>query len=181
MNKSGRDMAVIFVRSLGGLVLSSLLCGCWAWGGSSYAKHHSVYGSVALIAHRDAFAALKKGNLTEARHALESRLRTRPYDPEVNYNLGCMDLVESDKAADRASKLALQHLGWRRVESASGKFYTADALLAHAYVVGRWGKRRDYDLYAKYLHLSNDGFRSQGGTANELEFSKRVWVLLSPP
>jgi hypothetical protein len=180
MNKTKQVTGTVLLRVLLGSALVAIQCGCWGWGGS-YAKHHSVYGSVGLTAHREVFAELHKGDLAKARRVLEAKLRTNPDNPEASYTLGCVDLIQSDDASDARSKRALQAQGWHRVESASGKFYPADELLAHAYLVGRWGKRKNHDLYIKHLHLITDGSGSQGGRVNELELNKRTWMFLSPP
>ena len=157
--------------------LLSLLCGC---AGTRYEFYHSPCGEVTLVAHPAAFPALQKGDLAEARRILEAKLTAAPQDPELNYTLGCVDLMQSEEAPDKAEERAMQMRGWQRVEIASGKFYAADTLLAHAYLIGRWGKPRNRDLYEKHLRLSREVYRASSGKRRDMEAIKRSWGLLTP-
>ncbi len=112
---------------------------------------------------------------------LTTRLKEKPGDPELNYTLGCIDLVDSDNLRDSREKHSMQSAGWKRVGLASGKFYPANNLLAHAYLVGRWGKPKNSKLYRQNLHLSIASYTVQGGRAHEVLLNKRAWVVLSPP
>jgi hypothetical protein len=162
------------------VLLVAMLCGCWG-GSYRYRIHHSLYASVLLVAYPGTFDSLHGGDLAEALRVLEARMKKSPHDPDLNYALGCVDLMQSDTLPDASSRKTMQARGWQHVESASGKFYPADNLLAHAYLVGRWGKRRDDDLYGKHVVLSRDGFSSQGGRAYETKLIKRMWIMLTPP
>jgi len=146
----------------------------------SRSYHHSVYGSVTLTTHPDSLDVLRKGDFALAHSILEAKLKTNPLDPALNYYLGSVELFMSDDISDIATRRALRAQGWNRVEFASGKFYYADVLLAHGFLIGRWGRKRNGDLYGKHLRLSSDGYRSLGGMTNE-RLLKNTWVLLCPP
>jgi hypothetical protein len=111
--------------------------------------NHSVMAAVPLVSHPDTFDALHGGDLAKARRVLDAAIQKKQKDAELNYYLGCIDLIQSDAVADAADRKAMQARGWQRVEMASGKFCPANSLLAHAYLVGRWGKRRNHELYVK--------------------------------
>ncbi|WP_206026291.1 hypothetical protein [Roseimicrobium sp. ORNL1] len=171
-------LRVTFTKVVLAALLVTMQCGCW---GGSYRIHHSAASNVTLVAYPGTFDSLHGGNLAEARRVLEAKMLKTPKDPELNYALGCVDLMQSNELPKGDSRKAMQARGWQHVEAASGKFYPADELLSHAYLVGRWGKRRDDDLYAKHVTLSSEGFSSQGGKANEGKLIKRTWILLTPP
>lgn len=157
-----------------GLSLSAavLLSGCFSY-------HDNPFGSISLVSHPAAAGPLQKGDLAGAARILEPRLAARPQDAELSYTLGCVYLMQSDDATDRATRRSLRERGWRLVEAASGKERHADALLAHAYLVGRWGKKRSASLETTHTRL-----RLASPTppaAEQRDASRRVWVVLSPP
>jgi hypothetical protein len=156
------------------LAAALILCGC------RHPYIHSVYFEVSLTSPPVSLAALKRGDLPAAERILESRLAAKPTDAEFSYTLGCVYLMQSDKVQDRQTRRSLQARGWQLVEAASGKYYVADSLLAHAYLVGRWGKNRNPDLYGEHLRLSSEVYKKTNPTTPEDEFS-RVWQTLMPP
>ena len=129
-----------------------LLCGC-------HPLHQSVYFHAPLMSPPESLAALRRGDLATAAHILESRLAANPKDAELSCTLGSVYLVQSDAVKDHQARRRLQDRGWQLVQAASGRFYNADALLAHAYLRGRWGKKRNSDLYGKHLQLSSDVYQ----------------------
>lgn len=117
-------------------------------------------------------------DLAGAVRLLEPRLAANPKDDKLSYTLGCVYLILSDDVKDRASKRSLRTRGWRLVEAASGRNYHADALLAHAHLVGRWGKKRSSSLYEKHLKLSSAAYKAQPVKGTDGE--RRIWVELQP-
>ncbi len=110
------------------------------------------FDSVDLISPPEALAPLQRGDLAEARRILESRHAARPSDAELSYTLGCVCLLQSDTAADRGSRRHLQSRGWQLVEAAAaGQCLSAEALLAHASLLGRWGKGRSAARHAEHV------------------------------
>ena len=99
---------------------------------------------------------------------------------EFSYTLGCVYLMQSDNVQDRKARSSLQVRGWELVEAASGKYYAADTLLAHAYLVGRWGKKRNSYLYGEHLKLSSEVYKKTAPSAGKDDYS-RVWQTLMPP
>jgi hypothetical protein len=161
------------------LALATTLCSCWY--SSRYAIHHSIFMTIALVSHPDMTSELKNGELMKAREVLLRKNGDHPHDPELLYYLGSVELVRSSEIEDRQERQQLQSLAWSYVERASGKFHPADELLAHAYLVGRWGKKRDDALYSKHLKMAQEAFKDQGGKAEEKEFNRRSWLVLGPP
>lgn len=140
------------IHWMAGLTSVILLCGC-------HPRHQSVYYHAPLTSPPASLAALKRGDLAGAAHILEPLLAANPTDAELSCTLGSVYLVQSDSVKDRKERRSLQARGWQLVEAASGKFYNADALLAHAYLLGRWGKQRNSDLYGKHLRLSSEVYK----------------------
>lgn len=156
------------------LIAALILCGC------RHPYIHSVYFHVTLTTPPASRAALKRGDLAAAARILERRLAEKPMDAELCYTLGCVYLMQSDNVQDRKTRSSLQVRGWELVEAASGKYYAADPLLAHAYLVGRWGKKRNSDLYGKHLRLSLEVYKKTAPSAGKDDYS-RVWQTLMPP
>lgn len=129
-----------------------LLCGC-------HPLHQSVYFHAPLTSPPASLAALKRGDLAAAARILEPRVAANPRDAELSYTLGSVYLVQSDAVKDRQARRSLQVRGWQLVEAASGRYYNADALLAHAYLRGRWGKNQSSSLYGKHLKLSSEVYK----------------------
>ena len=121
--------------------------------------HQSVYYHAPLTSPPVSLAALRRGDLATAANILETRLAAKPKDAELSCTLGSVYLVQSDSVKDRQARRSLQSRGWQLVEAASGRYYNADALLAHAYLRGRWGKKRNSDLYGKHLQLSSEVYQ----------------------
>lgn len=137
--------------------------------------------SVDLISPPVSLAALKQGDLNEARRILEPRLAATPLDAELSYTLGCVYLVQSDAIPDRATSRSLQKRGWQLVEAASGKYFPADTLLTHAYLQGRWGKKKNRALYHQHSRMANDLYLSQNLAPRWDGMMKRRWLFLTGP
>jgi hypothetical protein len=148
--------------------------------GCRHAYTHSVYFQVSMTSPSVSLTALKRGDLNAAARVLEPRLAANSKDAELSYTLGCVYLRQSEQVKDHQARLGLQTRGWQLVEAASGRYYGADALLAHAYLVGRWGKKRNSDLYGEHLRLSSEVYKKTPHKASKDEFS-RVWLTLMPP
>lgn len=150
-----------------------LLCGC-------HPLHQSVYFHAPLTSPPASLAALKRFDLAAAARILEPRLAAKPKDAELSCTLGSVYLVQSDSVKDRQARHNLQARGWQLVEAASGRYYNADALLAHAYLRGRWGKKRNSDLYGKHLRLSSEVYKKTPHPSPKEEVRK-VWHDIPPP
>lgn len=147
-----RSLRLKAMRWMARLASVMLLCGC-------HPLHQSVYFHAPLTSPPASLAALKRGDLAGAAHILESRLAAKSTDAELSYTLGSVYLVQSDSVKDRQARRNLQARGWQLVEAASGRYYNADALLAHAYLRGRWGKKQSSELYGKHLRLSSEVYK----------------------
>ncbi len=153
------------------LASSLIFCGC-------HPRHQSVSYHFSLTSPRVSLAALKRGDLAAAARILEPRLAATPKDAELSYALGSVYLIQSDSIKDPEARRSLQAHGWQLVEAASGRHYNADSLLAHAYLVGRWGKKRNSDLYARHVRLSSEVYKKTPHTVRE-EVSK-AWYGVMP-
>lgn len=162
--------AMIWIASLASVIL---LCGC-------HPRHQSVYFHPRLTSPPVSLAALKRFDLAAAARILEPRLAAKPTDAEMSYTLGSVYLVQSDSVKDRQARRSLQARGWQLVEAASGRYYSADALLAHAYLRGRWGKKQSSDLYGKHLRLSTEVYEKTPHPTLEEEVRK-TWHDIPPP
>lgn len=155
------------------LFAAVLLCG------SCTPYIHELYGMAGMTSHPSSLTALRRGDLEEAAHTLEPLLAAKPQDAELSYTLGCVYLMKSSKAKDHALIHDLQTRGWQLVESASGRYSYADILLAHAYLVGRWGKKKDSSQYEKHLRLSLADRDAKPPKMGHEDL--RIWTVLMPP
>lgn len=149
------------------------LCGC-------HPLHQSVYFHAPLTSPPASLAALKRCDLTAAARILEPRVAANPRDAELSCTLGSVYLVQSDAVKDRQARRSLQARGWQLVEAASGRFYNADALLAHAYLRGRWGKKQNSKLYGKHLRLSMEVYKKMPHPTLE-EQARKTWHTFPTP
>lgn len=146
---------------------------------SCFSCHHNPFCRIMLVSYPASAATLQAGDLAGAVRILEPRLDASPQDAELSYTLGSVYLVQSDAARDRATRRSLRDRGWRLVEAASGRSQNADALLAHAYLVGRWGKPRSSSLHGAYVQRHLDD-KTPTPAEHRAEI-KRTWAPLSPP
>ncbi len=165
-------LKIAVMRRLWCLVLVIVLSDC-------HSPYHTLFGEVGLVSHPASLENLRKGDLAAAAQLLEARLVAAPNEAELSYTLGSVYLAQSEEVEHRRDKQSLQSRGWRLVEAASGRCYSADALLAHACLVGRWGKKPSHSLYRRHLGLC---LRTDGrpGATPPHDMGSRVWAWLGP-
>lgn len=136
-------------------------------------------GSVYLISPSESLAALQRGDLAEARRILEPRLAAKPADAELSYTLGCVYLLLSDAATDTKERENLRSRGWQRVEAASARSFAAETLLAHAYLSGRWGKKRSQARHLEHNRRVDEIYKAQHLETKMDELHRRTWAYLT--